>query len=226
MDPGTKAGKHFFWLDISAELVKQDGKAIHDMGIVKLPFEVDTHLRTKLLMLFVVAVVVLLFIMEWVRVDVVAILMMVLLPELGLLNAQDAFRGLSSNAVIAIIGVMIVSYGLNRADLVNRLIQPLMGFVVKSPKRLVVIFSSLIATISGVMQNTGAAIRLITSQGLKIHISRVLMPIGMAAILGGTLTMIGTSPLILLNDTLPQGMPKFGFLELTPIGHSLRESII
>ena len=227
VDPGTKAGKHFFWLDISAELVKQDGKAIHDMGIVKLPFEVDTHLRTKLLMLFVVAVVVLLFIMEWVRVDVVAILMMVLLPELGLLNAQDAFRGLSSNAVIAIIGVMIVSYGLNRADLVNRLIQPLMGFVVKSPKRLVVIFSSLIATISGVMQNTGAAvlflpaIRLITSQGLKIHISRVLMPIGMAAILGGTLTMIGTSPLILLNDTLPQGMPKFGFLELTPIGLAL-----
>jgi di/tricarboxylate transporter len=227
VEQGTKAGKHFFWLDISAELVKQDGKAIHDMGIAKLPFEVDTHLRTKLLMLFVVAVVVLLFIMEWVRVDVVAILMMVLLPELGLLNAQDAFRGLSSNAVIAIIGVMIISYGLNRADLVNRLIQPMMGFVVKSPKRLVVIFSSLISTISGVMQNTGAAvlflpaIRLITSQGLKIHISRVLMPIGMAAILGGTLTMIGTSPLILLNDTLPHGMTKFGFLELTPIGLAL-----
>jgi K+/H+ antiporter YhaU regulatory subunit KhtT len=43
----------------------------------------------------------------------------------------------------------------------------------------------------------------------------------MAAILGGTLTMIGTSPLILLNDILPPGMPKFGFLELTPIGIAL-----
>ena len=88
-----------------------------------LPFEVDTHLRTKLLMLIVVAIVVFLFIMEWVRVDVVAILMMVLLPELGLLNAHDAFRGLSSNAVVAIIGVMIISYGLNRAGLVNRIRQ-------------------------------------------------------------------------------------------------------
>jgi di/tricarboxylate transporter len=47
------------------------------------------------------------------------------------------------------------------------------------------------------------------------------MPIGMAAILGGTLTTIGTSPLILLNDLLPSGMPKFGLLDLTPIGFAL-----
>ncbi len=197
------------------------------MGVVTLPFTVDTHLRTKLLMLLVVGAAVFLFIVEWVRVDVVGILMMVLLPELELLNAQDAFRGLSSNAVVAIIGVMIISYGLNRAGLVSRIIQPVLGFIGKSSSRLVVIFSALIAAISSVMQNTGAAvlflpaIRLAASHRLKTHISRVLMPIGMAAILGGTLTMIGTSPLILLNDILPQGMPKFGFLELTPIGLAL-----
>jgi di/tricarboxylate transporter len=227
VDSTTKAGQHSFWLEIFAELTTADGHKIHDTGIVTLPFEVDTHLRTKLLMLLVVAVAVFLFVVEWVRVDVVGILMMVLLPELGLLNAHDAFRGLSSNAVVAIIGVMIISYGLNRAGLVNRILQPLMGFVAQSSNRLVVIFSTLIAVISSVMQNTGAAVlflpavRLATSHRLKIHISRVLMPIGMSAILGGTLTMIGTSPLILLNDTLPRGMPKFGFLELTPIGMAL-----
>jgi len=227
VNSGTKAGKHSFWLDISAELISSDGREIHDMGVMRLPFEVDTHLGTKLLMLLVIAAVVFLFIIEWVRVDVVAILMMVLLPELGLLNAHDAFRGLSSNAVVAIIGVMIISYGLNRAGLVSRILHPLLGFVGKSPSRLVVIFSGLIAAISSVMQNTGAAvlflpaIRLVASHRLKTHISQVLMPIGMAAILGGTLTMIGTSPLILLNDILPRGMQKFGFLELTPIGVTL-----
>jgi di/tricarboxylate transporter len=129
--------------------------------------------------------------------------------------------------VVAIIGVMIISYSLNRAGLVSRIIQPVLGFIGKSSSRLVVIFSALIAVISSVMQNTGAAvlflpaIRLAASHRLKTPISRVLMPIGMAAILGGTLTMIGTSPLILLNDILPQGMPKFGFLELTPIGLAL-----
>jgi di/tricarboxylate transporter len=168
--------------------------------------------------------VILLFVTEWVRIDVVAIIMMVLLPELGLLKAGEAFRGLSSNAVIAIIGVMIISFGLNRTGLVNRIIQPLLRFVRKGASRLVVVFSSLIAVISSVMQNTGAAvlflpaIELVANRELKTHVSRVLMPIGMAAILGGTLTMVGTSPLILLNDILPPGMDKFGFLELTPIG--------
>jgi di/tricarboxylate transporter len=223
----TIAGKHSFWMDIYAELITADGNKVQDMGNIRLPFEVDTHLRTKLLMLTVIATTIFFFIVEWVRVDVVAMAMMVLLPELGLLNAQDTFKGLSSNAVVAIIGVMIISYGLNRTGLVNRMIQPLLKTVGTSSRRMTVIFSSLIAIISSVMQNTGAAvlflpaIRLVTSYRLKIPISKVLMPIGMAAILGGTLTMIGTSPLILLNDILPSGMSKFSFLELTPIGLAL-----
>ena len=227
VNPRTSAGSHAFWMDIYGELATADGSTLQDMGVASLPFEVDTHLGTKLLMLAVIASAVFLFIMEWVRVDVVAIAMMVVLPELGLLNAGDTFKGISSNAVMAIIGVMIISCGLNRAGLINRIIQPLLKYVGMSSRRLVVIFSSLIAVISSVMQNTGAAVlflpavRLVTSYRLKIPISRVLMPIGMAAILGGTLTMIGTSPLILLNDILPPGMPKFSFLELTPIGLAL-----
>lgn len=223
----TGAGAHVLWMDIYGELTTGEGDPIQDMGIVNLPVVVDTHIGTKLLMLSVIVAAVFLFIVEWVRVDVVAIAMMVLLPELGLLKAQDTFEGLSSNAVVAIIGVMIISYGLNRAGLVSRIILPLIKYVGTSPHRLTVMFSGLIAVISSVMQNTGAAvlflpaIRLVASYRLKIPVARVLMPIGMAAILGGTLTMIGTSPLILLNDILPSGMPKFGFLELTPIGLAL-----
>ncbi|MFO7599436.1 MAG: SLC13 family permease [Candidatus Desulfacyla sp.] len=223
----TKAGEHDFWMDIYGELTGVGGKPIQDMGAVRWPFTVDTHIWTKLLMLALIGAAVFLFVVEWVRVDVVAIAMMVLLPELGLLDSHDTFKGLSSNAVVAIIGVMIISHGLNRAGLVSRMIQPLLKTIGKSSRRLTVIFSSLIAAISSVMQNTGAAVlflpavRLVATYRLKIPISRVLMPIGMAAILGGTLTMIGTSPLILLNDILPVGMAKFSFLELTPIGLAL-----
>ena len=223
----TKASTHNFWMDVSAGVVTADGRRIQDEGVVSVLFRVDTHLRTKLLMLLVIAVVVLLFITEWVRVDVVAMMMMVLLPELGLLDARYTFRGLSSNAVVAIIGVMIISFGLNRVGLVTRVVRLLHGYVGQSAARMIAIFSSLIAVISSVMQNTGAAvlflpaIRITCIRQLKMPISRVLMPIGMAAILGGTLTMIGTSPLILLNDLLPAGMPKFGLLELTPIGLAL-----
>ncbi len=224
VDSRVQAKKYNVSLEVVADLVTDNGLQVQDIGTVKIPVSVDTQLATKFLMLLTVGLAILLFVVEWVRIDVVAMVMMVLLPELGLLKAGDAFRGLSSNAVIAIIGVMIISFGLNRTGLVNRLVQPILKYVRKGESRLVIVFSSLIAAISGVMQNTGAAvlflpaIRLVTTRELKIHISRVLMPIGMAAILGGTLTMIGTSPLILLNDILPAGMPKFGFLELTPIG--------
>ncbi|MEJ2478502.1 MAG: SLC13 family permease [Desulfobacterales bacterium] len=128
-------------MDVFGELVAVDGNKIQDMGIIKLPFNVDTHLRTKLLMLMVIAAAVFLFVVEWVRVDVVAIAMMVLLPELGLLNSQDTFKGLSSNAVMAIIGVMIISYGLNRAGLVNRILQPLLKYVGNRSHRLTTYFN-------------------------------------------------------------------------------------
>jgi hypothetical protein len=123
VNPRTSAGSHSFWMDIYGELVDATGLKIQDMGVYRLPFEIDTHLKTKVLMLTIIAVAVFLFIVEWVRVDVVAIAMMVLLPELGLLNARDTFKGLSSNAVVAIIGVMIISYGLNRAGLVGKTIK-------------------------------------------------------------------------------------------------------
>ena len=227
VDSKVRTGRYSVILDIMAELITPEGKRFQDAGIIRIPVEVDTHLGKKFLMLAVVGLAIFLFVVEWFRVDVVAILMMILLPELGLLNSGDAFRGLSSNAVIAIMGVMIISFGLNRTGLVNMAIQPILKYVKSGASRLVIVFSSMIAAISSVMQNTGAAvlflpaIRRIASKELRIPISRVLMPIGMAAILGGTLTMIGTSPLILLNDILPAGMDKFGFLELTPIGLAL-----
>lgn len=136
----TKAGEHDFWMDIYGELTGVGGKAVQDMGALRRPFTVDTHIWTKLVMLALIGAAVFLFIVEWVRVDVVAIAMMVLLPELGLLDAQDTFKGLSSNAVVAIMGVMIISHGLNRAGLVNRMIQPLLKTIGKSSRRLTVIF--------------------------------------------------------------------------------------
>lgn len=223
----AKAGDHTLYLEVAAPLVAPDGTKIEDTGVVREPFQVDTRLRVKLTMLAVIAVAIFLFVVEWVRVDVVAIIIMVLLPELGLIEATDTFRGLSSNAVVAIIGVMIISFGLNRVGIVSRVIRPFLRFIGHSPSRLIVVFSSMIAAISSVMQNTGAAvlflpgIRMAACKKLGVPLSRVLMPIGMAAILGGTLTMVGTSPLILLNDLLPAGMPRFGLLELTPIGIAL-----
>ena len=56
----------------------------------------------------------------------------------------------------------------------------------------------------------------------QIPASRLLMPIGFAAILGGTLSMVGSGPLIILNDLLKQGgQPTFGLFSVTPMGFAL-----
>jgi di/tricarboxylate transporter len=229
VDSLVRVKNYSLQMDLTVPLVSDQGHALQDGALITWPVRVETPLSTKLIVLGILFIAIFLFVVEWVRVDVVAIMMMVSLPLLNLLDSRATFTGLSSNAVIAIIGVMIISAGLNKVGLVSRAVRPVIRAAGSSPNRLMVFLASLIAVISSVMQNTGAAVLFLpgirhAAKKMKIPISRVLMPIGMCAILGGTLTMIGTSPLILLNDILPEGMEKFGLLDLTPIGFALAVS--
>ncbi len=174
-----------------------------------------------------IGVAVLLFIAEWVRVDVVAILMMVSLPLLGLVTPKEAFVGLSSNAVVSIIAVIIIGAGLDRTGLINRLVAPIVKFAGGSTSRIIIAISLSVALISSFMQNIGAAALFLPaiqriSKNLKIPISRLLMPVGFSAILGGTITLVGSSPLILLNDLIaPFDLEPFSLFDVTPVGLAL-----
>ncbi|VBB43107.1 TrkA-C domain protein [uncultured Desulfatiglans sp.] len=177
-----------------------------------------------ILVMLMIAVAVFLFIVEWVRVDVVAILMMVVLPLLHLVTPKEAFVGLSSNAVVSIIAVIIIGAGLDKTGMINQLVSPIVRLAGKSPSRIVIFISMAIAGISSFMQNIGAAALFLpavqrVSRSLKIPISKLLMPIGFSAILGGTITLVGSSPLILLNDLLaPFNLKPFGLFDVTPVG--------
>jgi len=180
-----------------------------------------------MLVMGMIGLAVFLFIVEWVRVDVVAILMMVSLPLLGLVTPAEAFVGLSSNAVVSIIAVIIIGAGLDKTGLINNLVGPIVRIAGKNPSRIVTALSLAIATISSFMQNIGAAALFLPavqriSKALKIPISKLLMPIGFSAILGGTVTLVGSSPLILLNDLLhPFKLEPFGLFDVTPVGLAL-----
>jgi di/tricarboxylate transporter len=177
-----------------------------------------------ILVMLMIGVAVFLFVVEWVRVDVVAILMMVALPLLHLVTPKEAFVGLSSNAVVSIIAVIIIGAGLDKTGLINNLVAPILKIAGKSPSRIVIAISLAIATISSFMQNIGAAALFLPaiqriSKNLRIPISKLLMPIGFSCILGGTVTLVGSSPLILLNDLLaPFKLKPFGLFDVTPVG--------
>ncbi len=182
-----------------------------------------------MLVIGVLIAAILLFIFEWVRVDVVGIIMMVVLPLLGLITPKEAISGLSSNAVVSIIAVIIIGAGLDKTGAMNSLARVILKFAGKSESRIVTLISSTVAFISSFMQNIGAAALFMPAarrigRQTGIPISRILIPMGYCAIIGGCLTLIGSSPLILLNDVMrifnPDIQP-FGLFSVTPIGIAL-----
>ena len=187
-----------------------------------------------------------LFAFEVVGVDVAAISIMVLLGltsllapmmglEHGLVDTQQIFNGFSSNAVMSIIAVMIIGAGLDKTGLMSKVAAFILKVGGKTEGRIIPIISSTVGIISSFMQNVGAAAlflpvvsRISARSGLPM--SRLLMPMGFCAILGGTVTMVGSSPLILLNDliltsnqALPaeQQMDTWGLFSVTPVGLAL-----
>ncbi|WP_419780280.1 SLC13 family permease [Maridesulfovibrio sp.] len=179
-----------------------------------------------ILVLAVLFLVVLFFIFEWVRVDMVGIMVMVCLPLLGLVTPEQAISGLSSNAVVSIIAVIIIGAGLDKTGVMNKLARMILKFAGKDESKITSMVAATVAVISGFMQNIGAAAlfmpaarRISTQTGVPA--SHILLPMAFCAIIGGTLTLVGSSPLILLNDLLVvRGVSyeHFGMFSMTPIG--------
>ncbi len=187
-----------------------------------------------ILTMVVLAFVIWLFVSEWIRVDVVGILMMVLLPMLGLISGKQAFVGLSSNAVCSIIAVIIIGAGLDKTGVMNQVAGPIIRLAGASEKRIMILISGTVGVISSMMQNIGAAALFLpaalrVSKRVGVLPSRILMPMGFCAIIGGTLTLVGASPTILLNDLLVlegQQLEPFGLFTQTPIGFCLLASAL
>ncbi|WP_299867882.1 SLC13 family permease [uncultured Roseobacter sp.] len=185
------------------------------------------------------AFTVFLFVSEIVRIDLAAILVMVLLgllsqvPGLGsLADVSNLFNGLASNAVVSIIAVMIIGAGLDKTGLMSKVASLILKHGGKTETRIIPIVSGTVGVISSFMQNVGAAALFLPvvsriSVRTELPLSRLLMPMGFCAILGGTMTMVGSSPLILLNDLLlsanqslpaEQQMATFSLFSVTPVG--------
>ena len=174
--------------------------------------------------LSVMVFTIILMVLEVVRIDVVAILCMLALGWLGILKPLEALSGFSSNAVIAMISVMIMGKGIANTGIMDRLSVSIIKMVGKSRKKLVGLVSLSVGLISAFMQNVGAAALflpsvLYISKKERIPASELIMPLGFAAILGGTLTMVASGPLIILNDLLRDAELKpFGLFGVTPVG--------
>jgi di/tricarboxylate transporter len=205
----------------------------------------EATLTTEIIaVLAILSFAVTLFVFEVVRVDVVALIVLVLLGlssqfdafNGGLVPMYQLFDGFSSNAVMSIIAVMIIGAGLDKTGVMGIMAAQILKRAGKTETKITITLSVCVAYISSFMQNIGAAALFLPvasriSRRTAIPLSRLLMPMGFCAILGGTMTMVGSSPLILLNDLLESAnlhlpdnaipMEKFGLFAVTPVGVAL-----
>lgn len=159
------------------------------------------------LVLGLVVFTMVMFLFERVRADVVALVVLVVLGLTGLVPREDLFGGFSGSAVMSIIATMILGAGLDRTGALNRLASWLLRRAHGVESRLLLYTTAAAGITSSIMQNPSVmslflpvASRLSSRTGLTL--SRMLLPLAAAIVMGGALTMVGNSPLILLNDLL------------------------
>ena len=176
------------------------------------------------LTLAIIAGALIVFGSEKLRVDVVALLVLIVVGLTGLVGPKEVFSGFSNSAVITVWAVYIVSGGLFKtgvADVLGKFIFRLSG---KNEVRLIIVIMLTCGLMSAFMNNVGATAMLLPavvsiSKKTKIPVSKLLIPLSFSSLLGGKITLIGTPANILATSIVSEnGLPTFSFFDFTPIG--------
>ncbi|MCG8612217.1 MAG: hypothetical protein MI864_16975 [Pseudomonadales bacterium] len=155
-----------------------------------------------------------LFISDKFSTDISAILILVVIGAVSQIPQVDTllppsvlFSGFSSNAVIALIALMIMAGGIERSGAMDRVAQGIVNLSRGRQFRVIALVCGSAGLMSGVIQNIGVvALFVPVASYLSVHtqvpINRILMPMSFSVILGGNLTIMGNSSLIVLNDII------------------------
>ena len=169
-------------------------------------------------------VTIILFVSDRLRLDVVAVMVILALMLSGLLSPREALAGFGDPVVLLIAGLFVVGEGLFRTGVAFAIGNWLMRVGGTSETRMMILLMLVVAGLSAFMSSTGAVaifipVTLNLAAKAGIQPSRLLMPIAFASLIGGMLTLIGTPPNLVVSTQLTrEGLEGFGFFEFTPIG--------
>lgn len=167
---------------------------------------------------------ILLFITEWLRVDVVGLGVVVLLMITGVLSADEALSGFSNAAVLTIAALFIVGGAVLYTGLAGMIGRRILTIAGGGELRLMIIIMITVALLSSFMSDTGTVAVLLPAiiflaRSADISPSRLLIPLAFGSLLGGATTLIGTPPNIIVSDLLrEEGLTPFNFFSYTPMG--------
>jgi len=176
------------------------------------------------LVLGILAVALVLFISEIIRMDLVALLVLGTLTITGLVSADQAFDGFSNNAVVTVWAMFILSEGLTRTGIANVIGRQVIRVAGRQEVPMIIVVMITGAVLSAFMNNIGVAALMLpvvvdVARRTRIPVSRLLMPLANATLLGGLMTLIGTPPNLLISESMERsGYEPFGLFDFTPVG--------
>ncbi|WP_334161063.1 SLC13 family permease [Phenylobacterium sp.] len=157
------------------------------------------------------------------RYDVVALTALLLGVAIGVVPAEDAFSGFANDVTVIIACALVVSAAFARSGIVESILRPVLPFLT-SARTQVPLFVGAVTLLSMVTKNVGALaimmpIALQVARRTGTSPSCLLMPMAFGSLLGGTVTLVGTSPNILVSEVRQQilGEP-FQMYDYAPVG--------
>lgn len=159
-----------------------------------------------------------------VRADVVALTGAAALLLLGVVRPVEVQGAFASPAVIALAGLFVIAYAIELSGLLGLMIRQATGLASRVGALGVWAVIGMCGSLGGFLNNTpvvvlAAPVIRDVAQSLKLSPKRFLMPLSHVTVLGGLLTLIGTSTNLLVNDMARNaGQPVFSLFEITPVG--------
>lgn len=179
----------------------------------------DIAICLTILMLAILA-----FAWDRIPADVVALGVMLAVVGTGLLPADRAFAGFSSDTVLMILGLLIMSAGLIQTGVVEAVGRRVFEFAGNNGAIFLPAIMVSVSTVSAFMSNTAATaffVPLVIGYAAKVGVSpsKFLLPVAFASILTSSVTLISTSTNLIISDLLTRyEQPPMGMFELAPVG--------
>lgn len=177
-----------------------------------------------IILIIVIIAALVLFSIETLPAEVIALGVMLVLILTGILPADMAFQGFGSDTSVMILGLLILTAALVRTGIIQKISRAILNTVGESKVRLYWVIMGTAGLLSAFMSNTATSafftpMTIGLARKFKIPPSKLLMSLAFSTILASSVTLVGTSTNLVVSGLMQQhGMKPLGMFELTPVG--------